>query len=127
MKQKILIIEDNTEIRESTAELLELAGYEVSSADNGRSGLTLIADFLPDLIICDIRMEEMDGYAVLAELKGNPRTAEVPFLFCTAQSEKKDIQKAEDTGVKAYLIKPFTQDELFTAIETSISGRSQIG
>lgn len=127
MKQKILIIEDNTEIRESTAELLDLAGYEVKAADNGRGGLTLINDFLPDLVICDIRMEEMDGYDVLTELRANPGTADVPFLFCTAQSEKKDLVRAERAGIKACLIKPFTEHELFNAIEICISGRNQAG
>ena len=121
MKPKILIIEDVTEIREGTAELLRLDGYDVATAENGTNGLALVSIFLPDLVICDIKMSGIDGYEVLAELKSNPLTAEISFLFCTAQSEKKDIRKAMDWGVDTYLIKPFSENELLSAVNACIS------
>lgn len=126
MKEKILIIEDNLEIREDIAELLEFAGYDVITADDGTRGLELAKDILPDLVVCDIGMKEMDGYAVLSEVKRNLLTSQVAFLFCTARSEKKDVQRAKESGVDTYLIKPFTEAQLLSAVETCMHGNRQM-
>ena len=86
--KKILLIEDNPEIRENTAEILLLANYEVLEAGNGRAGVDLARKEHPDLIICDIMMPQLDGYGVLHLLSKDPATASIPFIFLTAKSEK---------------------------------------
>ena len=79
--KKILLIEDNLEMRENTAEILELANYEVVTAENGKVGVEKAKAVLPDLIICDIMMPELDGYGVLYYLGKDPKTAAIPFIF----------------------------------------------
>jgi len=88
--KKILIIEDNLEIRENLAEILELSNYEVTTAENGRIGAAKATEVLPDLIICDVMMPELDGFAVLQILGKNPMTMNIPFIFLTAKAEKAD-------------------------------------
>jgi DNA-binding response OmpR family regulator len=118
--KKILIIEDNQEIRENTAEILSLAGYEVITAENGRVGVDLAASQTPDLIICDIMMPELDGYGVLHILTKKESTASIPFIFVTAKTEKSDIRKGMELGADDYLTKPFDDTELLNAIETRL-------
>ncbi|MFA7473916.1 MAG: response regulator, partial [Spirosomataceae bacterium] len=93
MEKKILLIEDNADVRENTQEILELSGYKVISAENGRVGAALAQTELPDLIICDIMMPELDGYGVLHLLGHSPETATIPFIFLTAKAEKSDMRK----------------------------------
>lgn len=118
--KKILLIEDNPEMRENTAEILELAGYKVSSGQNGREGVELALRESPDLIICDIMMPELDGYGVLHMLGTNPLTAAIPFIFLTAKAEKSDYRKGMSMGADDYLTKPFDDMELLTAVETRL-------
>ena len=113
----VLIIEDNTDIRENTCELLELEGYRVFFAENGKIGLILAKENKPDIIICDILMPEVNGYEVLNGLKSDPDTAAIPFIFLTASVERKDIQAGLDMGAKGYIQKPFDPQELFDTIE----------
>ena len=117
---KILIIEDNLEMRENTSEILELASYEVITADNGKKGVEMAKMHLPDLIICDIMMPEMDGYGVLYLLGKNDDTKNIPFIFLTAKSESSDFRKGMNLGADDYLTKPFEEMELLNAIETRI-------
>ena len=117
MSKKILIIEDNDDIRESTAEILELAGYETFTADNGKIGVEQATKHHPDLILCDIMMPELDGYGVLYLLHKNPQTATIPFIFITAKSERADMRKGMEMGADDYLTKPFDDIELLNAIE----------
>lgn len=117
MSKKILIIEDNDDIRESTAEILELAGYETFTAINGKIGVEQATKHHPDLILCDIMMPELDGYGVLYLLHKNPRTATIPFIFITAKSERADMRKGMEMGADDYLTKPFDDIELLNAIE----------
>ncbi|RKD16226.1 transcriptional regulator [Pelobium manganitolerans] len=117
MKQTILIIEDNTDIRESTAEILELAGYHTITAENGKLGVELAQKQLPALIICDIMMPELDGYGVLYLLSKQPETAVIPFIFLTAKTERIDMRKGMEMGADDYLTKPFDDMELLNAIE----------
>ena len=93
MSRKILIIEDNLEVRENTAEILELADFEVITAENGKIGVALAKEHLPDIILCDIMMPELDGYGVLHILSKNEATASIPFIFLTAKAEKSDFRK----------------------------------
>ena len=118
--KKILIIEDNPEIRENTSEILSLAGYEVIAAENGRVGVDLATKHKPDLIVCDIMMPELDGYGVLHILSKNDTTSAIPFIFVTAKTEKSDIRKGMELGADDYLTKPFDDTELLKAIETRL-------
>ncbi len=118
--KKILLIEDNNEMRENTAEILELANYHVITAVNGRSGVERAAKELPDLIICDIMMPDLDGYGVLYLLSKNIDTAGIPFIFLTAKSEKADMRKGMSMGADDYLTKPFEEMELLNAIEARL-------
>lgn len=115
--KKILLIEDNQEIRENTAEILGLANYQVLEAENGKIGVEMAKQETPDLIICDIMMPVLDGYGVLHMLSKNPDTATIPFIFLTAKSEKEDFRKGMKMGADDYLIKPFDDLELLDAIE----------
>ncbi|MEJ7558942.1 MAG: response regulator [Pedobacter sp.] len=116
-KIRVLIIEDNDDIRESTAEILELANYAVVQAVNGKEGVARAISDLPDLILCDIMMPEMDGYSVLHLLSKKPETAVIPFIFLTARTERQDMRKGMEMGADDYLTKPFDDVELFNAIE----------
>lgn len=118
--KKILIIEDNKDVRENTADILELAGYNVAKAENGKVGVKIAKKLLPDVIICDIMMPELDGYGVLQELNKNTKTASIPFIFLTAKSEKIDIRKGMNLGADDYLTKPFNENELIGAIESRL-------
>lgn len=118
--KRILLIEDNQDIRENTSEILSLADYEVLTAENGKVGVQLVQREKPDLIICDIMMPELDGYGVLHILSKNPETAKIPFIFLTAKTEKADIRKGMELGADDYLTKPFSDTELLNAIETRL-------
>jgi len=118
--KKILLIEDNPDIRENTSEILTLAGYQVSTAENGKIGVDLAQRVKPDLIICDIMMPELDGYGVLHILNKNAETSAIPFIFLTAKTEKTDIRKGMTLGADDYLTKPFDDTDLLNAIETRL-------
>ena len=115
--KKILLIEDNEGVRENTAEILELAGYDVSTAENGKIGVYKASDGNFDLIICDIMMPELDGYGVLNILTKNPKTSSIPFIFLTAKAERGDFRKGMNMGADDYLTKPFEETDLLDAIE----------
>jgi len=114
----ILLIEDNNEMRENTSEILELAGYNVLAAENGKFGVDLALKNTPDLIICDVMMPELDGYGVLHILSKNHKTAGIPFIFLTAKAEKEDFRKGMNLGADDYITKPFNDVELLDALET---------
>jgi len=113
----ILVIEDNFDVRENIVEILELASYNVITADNGRRGIELAQQEKPDLIICDIMMPELDGYGVLHLLSKSPKTSTIPFVFLTAKTERNDIRKGMSLGADDYLTKPFDDVELLDAVE----------
>ena len=115
--KKILLIEDNDEVRENTAEILELANYQVLTAENGKVGVELAIQEIPDLIICDIMMPELDGYGVLHILNKREDTNKIPFIFLTAKAERTDFRKGMTLGADDYLTKPFDDTELLDAIE----------
>lgn len=120
---KIAVIEDNHEMRENIEEMLELAGYKVVSASNGKLGVDLVRKELPDLIICDIMMPELDGYGVLYYLSKAPKTRGIPFIFLSAKSERSDFRKGMNLGADDYITKPFEEMELLEAIETRLKKR----
>lgn len=114
---ELLLIEDNIEIRENTAEILELAGYKVHTAENGKLGVEMALQNKPDLIICDIMMPVLDGYGVLHLLNKNDSLQHVPFIFLSAKSERSDLRKGMEMGADDYITKPFAELELLTAVE----------
>ena len=118
--KKILLIEDNPEVRENTSEILALAHYNVVTAANGKIGVDLAQKEKPDLIICDIMMPELDGYGVLHILSKNDSTANIPFIFLTAKTEKTDIRKGMNLGADDYLTKPFDDTDLLNAVEARL-------
>lgn len=118
--KKILLIEDNQNIRENTAEILELANYKVYTAENGKVGVEAALEHKPDLIICDIMMPVLDGYGVLHLLHKNPAIQNTPFIFLTAKTERADIRRGMELGADDYLTKPFMETELLTAIESRL-------
>jgi len=125
MSKKVLIIEDNNDIRENVVEILELANYQVFEANNGKTGVELAIQHLPDVILCDIMMPELDGYGVLYLLNKNTETAAIPFIFLTAKAERLDLRKGMEMGADDYLTKPFDDMELLHAIETRLKKKEQ--
>ncbi|MGR6087317.1 MAG: response regulator [Arcticibacter sp.] len=113
----LLLIEDHPDMRENTTEILELAGYKVINAENGKAGIDAALKTIPDLIICDVMMPELDGYGVLHVLSKNPKTSGIPFIFLTAKSEKEDFRKGMSLGADDYITKPFSDSDLMDAIE----------
>ncbi len=118
--KKILLIEDNPEMLENLSEILDLAGYEAIQAVNGKEGVTKAKAFLPDLIVSDIMMPELDGFGVLNILSKDETTRNIPFIFLTAKTEKIDLRKGMSMGADDYLTKPFEDTELLEAIEVRL-------
>ncbi|HTH32036.1 MAG TPA: response regulator, partial [Lacibacter sp.] len=115
--KKILLIEDNDDIRENTAEILELANYKVVTAANGKLGIETALSEQPDLIVCDIMMPVLDGYGVLHALHKNESVKNIPFIFLTAKTERSDLRRGMELGADDYITKPFSGTELLNAIE----------
>ncbi|MBD2593132.1 EAL domain-containing response regulator [Nostoc spongiaeforme FACHB-130] len=113
---KILVIEDEESVRENLLDLLEAEDFQTIAAANGKTGVDLAFAEVPDLILCDMMMPEVDGYGVLTALRQDPLTATIPFIFLTAKSAKSDFRQGMDMGADDYLTKPFTRAELLSAI-----------
>ncbi len=122
--KKILLIEDDQVLRENTAELLELSNFKVITASNGIEGIDLANSQHPDVIVCDIMMPKMDGYSVLEHLSEDRKTKYIPFIFLSAKTERQDVRKGMNLGADDYITKPFTEDELISAIESRIAKAS---
>ena len=116
----LLLIEDNDDIRENTAEILELANYKVFTAPNGKLGVEMALDKKPDLIICDIMMPILDGYGVLHAIHKNDEIKNTPFIFLTAKTERSDLRKGMELGADDYITKPFDGTELLNAIDSRL-------
>ncbi len=117
----ILLIEDDKALRENTAELLELSGYTVITAPNGKIGIEVAKKKLPNVIICDIMMPVIDGYGVLENLSSDEKTKQIPFIFLSAKTEHKEIRKGMDLGADDYLTKPFEESDLMSAVESRLA------
>lgn len=118
--KKILVIEDNEEVRENLEEILELSGYQVQSAEDGKVGVEKALTDPPHLILCDVMMPHLDGFGVLNILSKKSATANVPFIFLTAKTEKSDFRRGMNLGADDYVTKPFYKDELLDVIETRL-------
>lgn len=124
--KKVVVIEDNLDVRENITEILELDDYQVYPSENGKKGVATVKQELPDLIICDIMMPELDGYGVLHMLQKNRETASIPFIFLTAKAEKSDFRKGMQLGADDYLTKPFTDLELLETVESRLKKSHRI-
>jgi CRP/FNR family transcriptional regulator, cyclic AMP receptor protein len=118
--KKILLIEDNEDIRNNTAEILELSNYKVIVAENGKNGIEKAIEYNPDLIICDIMMPVLDGYGVLHAVHKNEAIKNTPFIFLTALTERSDFRKGMELGADDYITKPFTGTELLNAVDSRL-------
>jgi signal transduction histidine kinase len=121
----ILVIEDEKAVRTNIIKILEVSGYKVLSAENGRLGVDIARQSIPDLIISDIMMPELDGYGVLSELSTNTHTADIPFLFLSAKADRNDIREAMNLGADDYLTKPFRIKELLDAIDIRLKKHAE--
>lgn len=117
MNTTILLIEDNPEMADNIVSILELADYNVLSAPNGRIGVDLAQKHVPDLVLCDVMMPELDGYGVLHILNKHPETAGIPFIFLTAKADKSDFREGMNLGADDYVTKPFDGFDLLKVIE----------
>ncbi len=125
--ETLLIVEDNHALREGLKEMLELEGYTIMSAANGRLALELLASVKPpDLILSDIAMPEMDGHAFFHEVRARPEFVTIPFVFLTARGEREDVLKGIDLGAEDYLVKPISRDELVTAVRARLVRSRQL-
>jgi len=120
MKKKILIIEDDKIVRDNTAEILQLANYEVITAENGKYGVEKAIFFKPDIIICDILMPELDGYGVLQIMMRNKSLQRIPVIFMSAKTKHEDIRRGMDLGASDYITKPFEESELLSAVASRL-------
>ena len=123
---KILIIEDDTDLRRNIADLLELENYEVCTAVDGEDGVRCAHEYKPNIIVCDIAMPKLDGYGVLTRLRKNPDSVLIPVIFLTAKTDRYSMRTGMELGADDYLTKPFTQHELLTSIETQLAKRNAI-
>ncbi|MBL8164621.1 MAG: response regulator [Anaerolineae bacterium] len=123
---KLLVIEDEPTILENIMETLMLEQFEVYGAKNGREGVEKALQVLPNLIICDIMMPELNGYGVLIELRNNPRTAAIPFVFLTAKAERDDMRRGMELGADDYITKPFTAPELLGAVKMRLERHTKV-
>ena len=121
--RSLLIIEDEESLRSTLAERLIMEGFEVRTAEDGEQGVEVAREMIPDLIVCDIMMPQMDGHAVLRTLHGQPATAHIPFIFLTAKTDPAQIRAGMTLGADDYLCKPVSKSELLAAIEARLRKR----
>mgnify|MGYP002776995831 CR=1 FL=1 len=117
----VLVIEDDPEILENIEEILELQSYETLTTSSSLTGLQLAKEALPNLVICDVVMPDLDGYGVLSELRQQAETAAIPFIFLTGRSDRSDVRHGMELGADDYLTKPFTQEELLGAVQSCLT------
>jgi DNA-binding NarL/FixJ family response regulator len=123
--KKILVIEDEPEMRRNLITILRLEKFQTLAAENGRAGLMLARREIPDLILCDVMMPEMDGFGVLQELRKDPATVRIPFIFLTAKGEKTDVRDGMSLGADDYLAKPVKKNDLLKAIASRLQRAEQ--
>jgi DNA-binding NarL/FixJ family response regulator len=123
---KILVIEDEPEMRRNLLTILKLEKFEAMGAENGRIGVDLVKKQKPDLVLCDVMMPELDGYGVLQQLREDPATVSTPFIFLTAKGEKPDIRTGMNLGADDYLTKPVGKADLLSAITARLRRQEQL-
>lgn len=123
---KILVIEDNAEVRENLKEILELSDYEVITAEDGKEGVEMALEQEPDLILCDVMMPKLDGFGVLNILRKKRQTTDTPLIFLTAKTETDDFRRGMNLGADDYLTKPFMRDDLLRVVEFRLQKNERI-
>lgn len=126
MSLKILVVEDEVVLRENLRELLEMESYNVKTAGNGMEGLNMLESFIPDLILCDIKMVEMDGYEFIRRIRDINTFRNIPFIYLSAKVEREDIRLGMNLGADDYLLKPFRRADLLTAIEMRLKRKEEL-
>jgi DNA-binding response OmpR family regulator len=124
---KILVIDDEITIRTEVIEWLRLEGFEAFGAEDGKVGLRLIDQYLPDLIICDVMMPHVNGYEVLKALRANPSTMTIPFIFLSARATDNDISHGTDLGANGYITKPFSLIDFLQTVRELLQNTSAAG
>lgn len=124
--KKILVIEDEVQTRNIFQECLEAEGFDTLCAENGYVGLQKVREKLPDLVLCDIMMPELDGYGVLSQLRQDPLTAVIPFIFLTAKGTKAELRQGMQSGADDYISKPLTVEELLGAIAARLEKQAAL-
>ncbi|NEO32361.1 MAG: response regulator [Symploca sp. SIO3C6] len=118
--KKILVIEDEIFIRDNLIELLEIEGFEALGADNGEQGVLFAQQQHPDLILCDVMMPELDGFGVLEQLRQDPVTAKIPFMFLTASADRTNLRKIRELGINDYILKPFNVEKFLEVVSSRL-------
>lgn len=119
--KRILLIEDNDDVRNNIAEILELYNYEVEMAENGKIGLDKMPGYAPDLILCDVMMPVLDGYGVLRAIQNLEAFKNTPFIFLTARTDRADFRSGMESGADDYITKPFDGAQLLKAVENRLN------
>ncbi len=119
-QKRLLLIDDDPNLILLVKDYLEFRGYEVTTAENGREALEILEKEMPDMIICDVMMPEMDGYAFVEQVRKDPRTSWIPVLFLSAKGQSQDRVKGLNTGADVYMVKPFEPEELVSQVEASL-------
>jgi DNA-binding NarL/FixJ family response regulator len=125
-QKRLLLIDDDPNLILLVKDYLEFRGYEVITAENGREALELLDQEMPDMIICDVMMPEMDGYTFVKHVRENPKTNWIPVLFLSAKGQSQDRVKGLNTGADVYMVKPFEPEELVAQVEASLKQASRI-
>lgn len=124
--KRLLLIDDDPNLILLVKDYLEFRGYEVVTAENGREALEVLEQEIPDMIICDVMMPEMDGYSLVKHVRENPLTSWVPVLFLSAKGQSQDRVKGLNTGADVYMVKPFEPEELVAQVESSLKQAARI-
>jgi DNA-binding NarL/FixJ family response regulator len=125
-RKRLLLIDDDPNLILLVKDYLEFRGYEVLTADNGKEALNLLSQSLPDMIICDIMMPEMDGYALIENVRQDQRTSWIPVLFLSARGQSQDRIKGLNLGADVYMVKPFEPEELVAQVESSLKQTNRL-
>jgi DNA-binding NarL/FixJ family response regulator len=125
-QKKLLLIDDDPNLILLVKDYLEFRGYEVVTAENGREALELLETQVPDMIVCDVMMPEMDGYSLVSTIRSDPKTSWIPVLFLSAKGQSQDRVKGLNVGADVYMVKPFEPEELVAQVESSLKQASRL-
>jgi len=125
-QKRLMLVDDDPNLILLVRDYLEFRGYDVVTAENGVIALEILDDELPDLMICDIMMPEMDGYSLVKKVREDPRTVGIPVLFLSAKGQSQDKVKGLNTGADVYIVKPFEPEELVAQVESSLRQASRL-
>ncbi|MBD1905597.1 response regulator transcription factor [Funiculus sociatus GB2-A5] len=124
--KRLLLIDDDPNLILLVKDYLEFRGYEVITAENGREALEVLEQDIPDMIICDVMMPEMDGIALVQHVREDPRISWIPVLFLSAKGQSQDRVKGLNTGADVYMVKPFEPEELVAQVESSLKQATRL-